>query len=550
VRSFAAALPLMGLALAWALGGSSSALCASGGDAVEVAPPVVQGAEDAVAAGVVSAAAQDVQTPEQLVSGTETVLESGSESPVYHLRPEPYSDAEALQITLDDLLELSVVNNIGLKLQNYIIEKGHYSVDQTYYAFDPQVSASLSYNKSNPGGGAPVTASGVLGSESATAGVKYTVPREYGDAFQFSYDVSRSKFNLFGTGEGTTTPLTYGGSLDIGYTRPLARGAGKYINRIPRFLASNILQLSYDKLDDDCRKLKKSVLDVYFQAVAARQSISVREASLDLALKQLERAVERYKVGLAIQADVLQAENSVLTQRSQLLTARSTYQSLLDQMTTIIGLPQEYKLGIDADGALIDLGSRLPEDLWVLVQANSFDLKSLNVQLANLRLSRDQQLDKLKPQLGLSVSYGRVGSDSNLGVAATGLEDESYSVALNWAKTPGERATKAQLAQSDIDLASTELSIQDTELQLKTALRTAQRDLETKFEQIGLAENNVKVLEETYNIQLERNSVGLATMLDVIDAEEKLLGAQLALLQARVSYQERYRQIQLLAGVI
>jgi outer membrane protein TolC len=260
--------------------------------------------------------------------------------------------------------------------------------------------------------------------------------------------------------------------------------------------------------------------------------------------------VERYKVGLAIQADVLQAENSVLTQRSQLLTARSTYQSLLDQMTTIIGLPQEYKLGIDADGALIDLGGKLPEDLWVLVQANSYDLKSLNVQLANLRLSRDQQLDKLKPQLGLSVSYGRVGSDNNLGAGVTGLEDESYSVALNWAKTPGERATKAQLAQSDIDLASTELSIQDTELQLKTALRTAQRDLETKFEQIGLAENNVRVLEETYNIQLERNSVGLATMLDVIDAEEKLLGAQLALLQARVSYQETYRQIQLLAGVI
>ena len=541
----------LGLSLGLLLGGTAS--WGANGDAVEVTPPAVQEAADASAPGLAVAVleAEQAAADAAAAEGVEEAASGTDGHPVYHLRPEPYSDTAALQLTLDELLELAVLNNIGLKLQNYVVEKGHYSVDQTYYAFDPQWSGSLGYSKSNRGGVSATTGGGVSGSESYQASARYSVPREYGDAFQFSYDLSRSSYSLLGGGgDDTEIPTTYGGSLGVSYTRPLGRGAGKYVNRIPRYLASNNLQLAYDRLDDQVRRLKQSVLDTYFQAVAGREAISVREASLDLALKQLERAVERYKVGLAIQADVLQAENSVLSQRSQLLSARTAYAGLLDQLTLLLGLPQELLLGVDTAGALLDLGGVLPEDLWLLVQANSYDLKSLNTQLANLRLTRDQQLNQLKPDLGLSLNYGRSGEDRTLPLGASGMENESYSVGLNWSATPGQRTAKAQLAQTDLDLASLQLSIEDTELQLKTALRTQQRDLATKYEQISLAESNLKVLEETYNIQVERNSVGLATTLDVVEAEEALLAGRLALLQARVTYQQTYRQIQLLAGVI
>ncbi len=467
--------------------------------------------------------------------------DSGGEHPVYHLRLEPFSDEGALTLGLDELLALAVENNLGLARQYYNIEKDHYSVDQTYYAFDPTLSSSLSYSNNTAS-----MAGGATGSSSSysSAGISYAIPQEFGDSFEFSYAAGSS-------GDPTEDDSLKGGSLGVSYRRPLGRGAGLYYNRIGRYIASNNLLLSYDKLDDDVRRLKKNVLDAYYLAVAARRAIAVREASLEVALKQLERTVERYKVGMAIRTEMLQAENSVLVQRASLLGAHKDYDNLADSLSVLLGLPQEIELAIDGDSALVVLGSgELSADLWDLVLANSYDLKSLNMQLNNLRLSRDQQLHQLKPDVNLSLSYDRGSSDTNAGRAFTGLDEVDYGASLSWSATPGKRAARAGLAQTELDLASLDLGIQELELTLKARLRELERNLSTLYQQIGLAEGNLAVVEETLLIQQERLDVGLAVTLDVVEAQEDLLAAELALLSARVAYQQAYREILLMAGLI
>jgi outer membrane protein len=374
----------------------------------------------------------------------------------------------------------------------------------------------------------------------------YTRPLLDGSSLSFNYDISRSEINT----SQASIPATWGSGFGLGYNRPLLRGAGKRINLIPRYQASNSLLLGYERLSDDERRLKAQVLDLWFRAVASREVINVREANLELALRQLERQVERYKVGLAIQSELLQAENNVLSQRSSLLDARTGYQNLLDQMTALTGAGQEYELTVDTAAALVDLGSEIPDGLWERVLANSIELKSIETQRSNLLLSREAQANRLKPQLSLGLNYGRSGEDSELGRAVTGYENESYGIRLNYSKTQGERATQASLAQTDLDLASLELTRQETELRLKNELRASQRNLQTLWRQIELAQNNLIVVRETYNIQLERNNVGLATTLDVIEAQQNVLAAELAVLNAKVAYQEAYRGLQLQAGLL
>jgi len=484
------------------------------------------------------------------VEGGEAQLKDG-EHPVYRLRVEPLDDGEAVSLGLEDILDLAASSNFGLQRQYLTIEKGHYTVDQTYYAFDPALSGSIGYSRRAAGGASARAGGGLSSSESYNLSLGATMPREYGDSFSFNYGLSRASYSIIGGSETPTEiPTTYDATYTIGYSRPLGRGAGTYINRIPRFIASNSLQLAYDQLDDQVRRLKRDVMNGYFQAVAAREAIDVRQSSLEQALGQLDRAVERYKVGLSIRADVLQAENNVLSQRSQLLTAIASYSGLLDNLVSLTGVPQELEIKVDPETALVELGSELPDELWVMVENNSYELKSLNTQRANLLLTREQQADRLKPNIGISLNYGRSGEDSTADLAVTGYENENYSVNLNWSTTPGERDAKATLAQTELDLASLDLSIQETELQLKTALRGLQRDLATKRQQIALSEDNLKVLQENYDIVSTRNEVGLATMLDVVDAQQALLEGQLALLNAKVSYQESYREIQLMAGLI
>jgi outer membrane protein TolC len=217
-------------------------------------------------------------------------------------------------------------------------------------------------------------------------------------------------------------------------------------------------------------------------------------------------------------------------------------------------LPQEYAITVSPEEALLGLDQNydptLPDDLWEMVAANSLDLHGLSNQLDNLRLQRDQLANAAKPQLDLSASYGRTGEDSGLGRAVGGLENESYSFGLNWRSTPGERTAKANLAQNDLAIENLDLQIKDTELQLKTRLRDLQRDLSTKLQQIDLAQSNVLVTQQTLDIVTERANVGLATALDVRVAQEDVLNAELALLNAQVAYQQSYREILLLAGLI
>jgi len=170
--------------------------------------------------------------------------------------------------------------------------------------------------------------------------------------------------------------------------------------------------------------------------------------------------------------------------------------------------------------------------------------------VANLRLQRDQQLHQLRPDVTLGLSYGRSGEDDTLDSALGGYENENYGLQINWSTTPRERAAHADLAQTDLDLASLDLALRDAELQLQTALRQRQRDLSAKYEQIELAESNLEVVTETHNIQVERHEVGLATTLDVVESQEEVLAAELALLNARVAYHQAYREILLLAGLI
>lgn len=516
---------------------------------IALAAPAGAGADDAFGDAI------DLLAPGTTVasasSEASTAAEEQTEHPVYHLRPEPFTETDALTVSLENVLELAVAGSFGLMQQEYAIEKGHFAVDQTYYAFDPGVSGSFSYSKRNQGSASATAGGGVSSSEAYSNRISIAIPRDYGDSFQFSFDASRASYGIVGgTGDEFEIPTTYGAGFNISYSRPLARGAGRHYNLIPRYIASNNLLLSYDRLDDEIRRLKKEVLDTFFAAAAARQAIDVREASLDVALQQLERTVERYKVGVAIRAELLQSENSVLTQRSQLLEAQRNYDDLRDTLATQLGLPRELELAVDAQSALLDLGAQLPNDLWQFVQENSYELKNLCTQLANLRLQRDQQQQQIKPDLTLGLSYGRSGEDDTLGSALGGYENESYGLQINWSATPHERGARADLAQTELDLASLDLAIRDAELQLQTALRRQQRDFSAKYQQIELAESNLEVVTETHSIQAERHEVGLATTLDVIEAQEAVLAAELALLNARVAYHQAYREILLLAGLI
>jgi outer membrane protein len=333
--------------------------------------------------------------------------------------------------------------------------------------------------------------------------------------------------------------------------KPLRRGSGRYINNLSLYTISNSLQLSYDQLDHEIRQLKLSVINSYYRVTAAREVINVRRANLDTALLQLERATERLKVGLGIPLDVLQAENSVISQGNALIESIRSYQDGLDGLTVLVGLPQEFNIVVDTAALEEKTFEALPPDLWELIKATSFTLRSIDTTIANLKINREATLDQMQPRVDFGLSLGRGNNgESDFGDALLGLDEESVSASITWSLDSRNRNLKSSLAQTQLDLENLQLSREEELLRTKQALRSLERELETRSRTIELQIKNVQVLRETLKITQERQRVGLAITLDVVNAQDDLLAAELALLQARVSFQETYRSILVLADLI
>src|SRR5690606_36652093 len=112
------------------------------------------------------------------------------------------------------------------------------------------------------------------------------------------------------------------------------------------------------------------VLDVqqaYFQYVATRSLLDAQETTYQEALRSLEAAEERHRVGLAIVGDVLLARTSASQARLDMETTQGALQTTRGALALSVGLPANtpYDIAppdttfpvetlVDSVGALID----------------------------------------------------------------------------------------------------------------------------------------------------------------------------------------------------
>jgi outer membrane protein len=302
-------------------------------------------------------------------------------------------------------------------------------------------------------------------------------------------------------------------------------------------------------LTDTERNLRFQAFLQYYQLVAQHKALEARRLNLSTAIKLLDRNFERYKVGLAIRADVLQAENNVLSQKSRMVEAQRAYLDGLDGLALLLGVQQPINIEPEVDLAPIDLPLDVEAD-WPEVRQASSSIRDLETQLRNLEIELGFRRSELRPDYSLAVDYTRQGEDTTIGETYRNLDNQSYSLSLNYALPWGKRAGKSRLAQTEEDLAIARARLEEANQQARQRWEGLFRELDSKWVQVDLSQSSVGVAEENFQIQLERNKVGLASTLDVVQAQETLLESQLALINAQVSYQNTYRELLLLAGVI
>ncbi|OYQ38280.1 transporter [Flavobacterium cyanobacteriorum] len=269
------------------------------------------------------------------------------------------------------------------------------------------------------------------------------------------------------------------------------------------------------------------VANNYYQVYVQRQQLLVIENTYANTLKVRDIIKGQYENGLARKIDLDRMNVNLIninTQRQQLLNAVQLQENSLKfymgmSIQTPISLPEmQFELTPVALTETPDATRRTQYQL-------------LKKQEELLNYQRKSVIAEYYPTLSLSASYNYIGQGPEFpwfAKPADGVYWSDFSsITLNL-RVPifNGFGTRARVRQATIDLQEAEEDLKDTKLALDLAFENAKTQINNSIITITSQKENVKLAREVLDNTQNNYRQGLATLTDLLDAENSYIEAQ------------------------
>jgi outer membrane protein TolC len=385
-------------------------------------------------------------------------------------------------------------------------------------------------------------------------------------ATRLSWANARSAAAAFGSSKGAYYPTIDG---NVGVTRIKTLSAqGR--SAVEQTTYGPSLQLSWLLLDfggrsgsiDAARQallaadwthnstIQSVVLDVeqaYFQYVATRSLLEAQRTTYEEALRNLEAAEERHRVGLATVGDVLLARTSASQSRLDMETTEGALQTTRGALALSVGLPANtpYDISppdttfpveglVDSVGALIDRALESRPDLNASAAA-------VQQARARIRQLRSERLPALTVTGNANRTYLRtLPNGGNSYTVNLGLSIPLFA-GFSRAYDQVQAEAQAEAAAARYDALQQQVAFEVYSSYY--ALQTAARRVRTAADLLASAQQSEEVA-------LGRYRAGVGTVLDLLSAQSALANARAQQVQARWIWQSALAQLAHDTGVL
>jgi outer membrane protein len=329
------------------------------------------------------------------------------------------------------------------------------------------------------------------------------------------------------------TRTEYGPSLNLNYLLADFGGRSGSVERARQtmFAAS----LSHNAT------LQNTVLQAeaaYFTYMATAALLSAERSAIAQARASLNAAQQRFKVGLATIADVLQAKTALSQEQLNLETTQGNLQAARGGLAAALGLPANLPFDLAPLPATIPVGmiSLSVDSVINAALRNRPDLAA-----AQVRVARSSQF----PSLTLGSSAGRTYSNPQV------FAGPSYSVSLGLAIPLFNGFSRqydlgAARAQADAISALADQTRQQVVTQVFVsyyALQTAEQRVATSDDLLASAQQSVQVAAGRYR-------EGVGSILDLLTAQTALASASAQQVQSRWQWYTSLAQLARDTGVL
>jgi outer membrane protein TolC len=457
---------------------------------------------------------------------------------------------DTLQLSLDRAVSMALERHLGLRNARLSQQSQERAVAQEQARFGRILTASLSNQTSRSPSISRLEEVQTSTSNSLGLGLGLAQDLATGGRLSLNFGNNRSSsnaaFNLI-------DPV-YRSTLNLNFSQPLLRGRG-WVNRIPLRVARNALSAAELTVQGQAQDLRAEVSRAYWDLFLAGQNLQLRRQFLAGAQRVLETARVRAEVGSDPVSNILQAEVGVAQRQQEIVSAQANLRQVEDQLKTLLGLdqdPQRWGQPLETiDTPELVAFSGDPETGLAKTLAFSPAYRRAELALKNAELQLALARDQTRPAVSLSTQVGLSGIggtyDDNLkGLKAA--DGRSWQGGLSLDFPLGEDGAEIRQQQQLIQQEQRQVELEQLRLQLAQQVRNQHRSVETSRQREEAAGWTERLSAQNLGELEERLNLGLATVRQVLDAQDDLAQARLSRLQALIDYNKALIEWRRLTG--
>lgn len=300
------------------------------------------------------------------------------------------------------------------------------------------------------------------------------------------------------------------------------------------------------QLDRTDQEIVFRVIDAYYNVLLAAKQLDVAEQSLMNAQAILESTKARYESGVALESDYLSAQVRASSRQQELIRAQNNLALAKVQLNVALGLSSD---------AAYQPVEALAEKALTLPTAPEAEKDALSTRPDLKRIQSEESAQKLAVEIAKSSFGPRVnafaswqlenptlfaGGGGNNWVGGIELQFDLFTGGQKKAQLTREQAVAekvAALKQAAMD-------------GVRLEVRRAYYDADAAQQQVPVAHGALAQAQESFRVNQNRYSSGLATITDLLGVEESLRRAETDYWEAVYRFHTSYANLELATGML
>lgn len=275
-------------------------------------------------------------------------------------------------------------------------------------------------------------------------------------------------------------------------------------------------------LDSETQKMDTMALVAlaYLEALRVKKSVKARLADVKLNKQLLRLAMERKSVGMATQLDVTRAKVQLENEKQRLLVAKNDFGSAKLNLSRGIGLSFDVKLILTDKLKLVPVTHQSMDEALQVARAHRVELKAQKKRERLAELTLSSVVMERVPSLSGTGDVGVIGNQPG-----NALTTDNVQVLLSVPLFDGgQREGRISEQRSLVRLEA--LRTNDVEKQIGLEVRDAMLTLKSTQQQVAVAREGLRLSFQELYLARQRFSVGLATNIEVTDAQTRVAQAR------------------------